>query len=1135
MFLLDYICSASAESNALGSVIEEGYNAHALQRNPHLVLLDDAFYRDRMLPLLAAALSRWLDTQLDGLLMTSSDASNAMRRGSLEAYLSSRKDALPEVAQRFRFSAAGDHMKLLNLARDWLQQLLPHVLAKIHRVSFGVLREDEVEDGMTVGMSRRLMAVPFVGKDVPSRSSEFAHPDVLIGLTVLGYRYAGLRLSDLRHVVTQLKADMGRQVGPTDERLASVTFRQWVEQGRTEEEVAQGRLPVVPLPLFQVQDSTQLRSLHERIRKLPDVIHYYLTQHVFPATMNFQKLKISASGHELGSSLLFQKRIGFSGTPSNLLPKDLGTCRYEPGSDGRVLHVLSSPRVVTWEEQKNWSAKSLLRDIARSSRHFHALIDTGALITGMDNEQVARFLLEHLPEEMYEGVVFLDRGDRKMFLQRSSMRCIPLSQCGVRPVKRFTFYDQVHTTGMDIKQAETAAAVLTIGKDMTWRDYAQGAFRMRGVGNGQTIHLYLIEEIVRLVQTDLGKKMDTPHIDVAAWLTLNAIKQQAVQSIHLTVQEIHNVWRKQAMRLLLSPPPQPANAPASSHLLRFVLTSQWQQKATRALQLFLIPVTFELPLGIPQPRQFSDEVEALVTANACFAEGETQTIDCLVERVKSVASVVERDGLDSEVVHEHEHEHEEEAEEEAEEEQQRVSAFTRDDEQPIPWPVTALNVDVNDAQPFYPMYGFRVRPSQPMLPFPTHLLVSDNFFRPKWVGLGDRKLKTASVLLEWTPALNALKLVVPKLHSRLISRSSSANAAAAKALNIALGRTVSEEDRAIREECMEEVLRKAGWSRVCACVSLAEAETLKRILHTPQAFELSEFALRNVENGNVVARSMDFPEVAECEEGVADALACVKFLNNEMYFTEEEVMRLVQVMEGVECEKRKRFFEDCLRLRHRQRQLWGDTPIAKVFVDKSEWGELRDQAIHHQIVRAFHYVISKPSFTRSPLDLFRKLMNSASNEAGSPTDRGAGANTSLTLPAFQRYLESFNLGFSAADLAVAVRRTDANKDQRVDLEEFCEVFQLTLDVLRKFDEEVVDMELEKERSRWQCSNCTYINFPFDNVCEVCGMGFGGTLHVPSDKWMCDPEYGGCTFFNPKSQFYCEICNRARPDLAKVRF
>ena len=29
--------------------------------------------------------------------------------------------------------------------------------------------------------SRKLLAVPFVGKDVPSRASEFSHPDVVIG------------------------------------------------------------------------------------------------------------------------------------------------------------------------------------------------------------------------------------------------------------------------------------------------------------------------------------------------------------------------------------------------------------------------------------------------------------------------------------------------------------------------------------------------------------------------------------------------------------------------------------------------------------------------------------------------------------------------------------------------------------------------------------------------------------------------------------------------------------------------------------------------------------------------------------------------------------------------------------------
>jgi hypothetical protein len=52
---------------------------------------------------------------------------------------------------------------------------------------------------------------------------------------------------------------------------------------------------------------------------------------------------------------------------------------------------------------------------------------------------------------------------------------------------------------MDIHQTIDARAVLTLGKDMTFRDYAQGAFRMRGIGKGQTIELFIIPEVMQLI------------------------------------------------------------------------------------------------------------------------------------------------------------------------------------------------------------------------------------------------------------------------------------------------------------------------------------------------------------------------------------------------------------------------------------------------------------------------------------------------------------------------------------------------------------------------------------------------------------------------------------------------------------
>ena len=42
--------------------------------------------------------------------------------------------------------------------------------------------------------------------------------------------------------------------------------------------------------------------------------------------------------------------------------------------------------------------------------------------------------------------------------------------------------NQIHTTGMDIKHVVNATAVITLGKDMIFRDYVQGAYRMRGIG-----------------------------------------------------------------------------------------------------------------------------------------------------------------------------------------------------------------------------------------------------------------------------------------------------------------------------------------------------------------------------------------------------------------------------------------------------------------------------------------------------------------------------------------------------------------------------------------------------------------------------------------------------------------------------
>ena len=232
-----------------------------------------------------------------------------------------------------------------------------------------------------------------------------------------------------------------------------------------------------PLHLLDIKDDQHMSVTYKLLRNIPLVIEYYLDSFVFPLTMEHHLEKISASGQDLGGSMLFGRRVGFSGTPSDLLPEELGQCQYEEGSDGKILHFLTSSSVVSSRLlNSNWNVNSLLDDIIRSDPPFHCLIDTGALITGMSNYEVAKYLITHGLPQSFDGVVFLDNKDRQMILLRHGMNVVRLNQAGVPPHRRFSFYDQIHTTGMDIHQCIDAKAVVTLGKDMTFRGKSSQSF-----------------------------------------------------------------------------------------------------------------------------------------------------------------------------------------------------------------------------------------------------------------------------------------------------------------------------------------------------------------------------------------------------------------------------------------------------------------------------------------------------------------------------------------------------------------------------------------------------------------------------------------------------------------------------------
>uniref|UniRef100_M4BT13 ubiquitinyl hydrolase 1 n=1 Tax=Hyaloperonospora arabidopsidis (strain Emoy2) TaxID=559515 RepID=M4BT13_HYAAE len=840
-----------------------------------------------------------------------------------------------------------------------------------------------------------------------------------------------------------------------------------------------------------------------------------------------------------------------------------------------------------------------------------------------------------------------------MILLRDHNAPMPLLQCGLCPSKRITFYDQVHTTGMDIKQCVNARAVVTLGKDMTFRDYAQGAYRMRGIAAGQSICLFLIPEVenrinheMKLAKVELTshgsaqQRLDAFLLLVPAWLLTNSMRMESMQFVQLSLQELHNTWRKRALYTLLDEIDGAVAKKASlvSRLRRFLRRDDDNGKAwlRDCIALFRVEVSYTVDAAVPTKKQLSDVVGDLIETHNCFL-----TTGKEMARVTGVKGrlLCSRAGqqqmyaedtseqcdlrLTAEVVHENEAEAEEEAEEETEHEEQKMSASTRDDEHPVPWSAYVLaqqpaiatlserdnetkmvvNEHQEGASVFYPFSQFQAHAQCPKVDFPAELLMSDNFFRRRWVGLGERRVKNVGLILEWSPLLHqtAMKTVVQQLFMTFMT----ADASTKNASEIAVKALQSAAEMAnMSPDVIPAAITLAVTSMMThspvylATLSLAEGETIRRMIHDKHpVFQISQVQLRT-SDGELIESSSFFsawaPKPAATisnvmplhEKTIAAAVQCLRFFNNEMYYSPKELDMLLVGLAAVPIMLRHEFFNCLLRLRRRERHLWEDTPLAKVFTAQSEWHLLtaraRLQQFQQSLLRKQRQYKKKAGTSRNPVHAMATPHLAVALRQFDEDEDGR-----LTAEEIYKCLESFHLGFSSKELneiislIVDVQFTDGaentSQELKVPLPAICASFGISSEEVKTVliqEDQKGDCKAtstiqepswsclvctylnegeadtceacseanpqhhevqQPQRQEWRCGNCTFINRSDDATCAICELDMAGQRGVPRGKWICAAEQGGCTFFNSMAAFYCEVCNRARPDLVSTQF
>lgn len=315
--------------------------------------------------------------------------------------------------------------------------------------------------------SRCLSAVPYRAKGVPSLSAEFGHPDVAILLTCLAYYYNGLDEAQIRRCFALLeKADD-----------PSLEYSTWVS-----------RCSELPIQLqnyngVNLEDEIQwITELFPALQYNIRVADYFMANFVFPQEGKEFDEKLSASGWDIPALPNQHVTTGFSGTNDNhfILPLSI-TQRDIPDlihTNAKVLNTVlreSNLRYFCAQDRsgRQLSSDQLLRFITDTDSTARILIDVGAQILDLTNQQLVKVWLEQVPDA--EAAVFFDEDDVPMVLHQNKTT-EPLSgssyQGGMEHC--LVYLDEVHTRGIDLPLPATARAAVTLGPKLTKDRLVQG-------------------------------------------------------------------------------------------------------------------------------------------------------------------------------------------------------------------------------------------------------------------------------------------------------------------------------------------------------------------------------------------------------------------------------------------------------------------------------------------------------------------------------------------------------------------------------------------------------------------------------------------------------------------------------------
>ncbi|KAG9312774.1 hypothetical protein JVU11DRAFT_6186 [Chiua virens] len=447
---------------------------------------------------------------------------------------------LPDTAEKVEEYAKNSHQSylwsgLLLLRGLLASNILVFALSEWKwRVNYGlqVHPSDDDWDHSRLKAST-MLAVPYRAKDTPAPNTQFGHPDITIILTCLSYYYTGLNEDQLRASFEIL----------LDEDDSSTEYARWVK-GYT------GMLPksLQELGEINLRSSEQWDKVtFPLFTRNQATIDFYLSRVVFPKEAKEFPWKLAGSSWDLAEKR--EKLItGFSGTNDNrwLLPTSIAQhdLEHQKGTNARILGYLLRPEndfyEVTYESGGRRSTREFLRTVVNHEYEIRVLLDVGAQILDLSNQEVARAWLDIA--QHISGAIYFNEKDELMVLTQEGTTLPLLSSPLSETLERCVVYlDHAHTRGTDLKFPNGSRAAVTLGPKVTKDNLVQGCMRMRKLGHGHSVMFFAPPDVDRTIRAVTGKKDLTIQVttaDVLCW---------TIHETWVDVQQWTPHWAQQGM------------------------------------------------------------------------------------------------------------------------------------------------------------------------------------------------------------------------------------------------------------------------------------------------------------------------------------------------------------------------------------------------------------------------------------------------------------------------------------------------------------------------------------------------------------------------------------------------------------